>query len=125
MDNENQLHNEISLNSASVSVCRKSLSVMRLTALRVDGIAPAMDRTAAPPCSGPAPAVGVAIEGETMKSLVKSLALGVIALSLLAVNASADPARTPVQGSHDLLGENVGLVGYDPVAYFPEGGSKP
>jgi hypothetical protein len=27
--------------------------------------------------------------------------------------------------SHNLLGESVGLVGYDPVSYFPEGGGKP
>ncbi len=30
-------------------------------------------------------------------------------------------------GSHayNLMGEGVGLAGYDPVAYFPEGGGKP
>jgi hypothetical protein len=27
--------------------------------------------------------------------------------------------------AHNLLGESVGLVGYDPVSYFPEGGGRP
>ncbi len=26
---------------------------------------------------------------------------------------------------YNLLGENIGAAGYDPVAYFPEGGGKP
>ena len=26
--------------------------------------------------------------------------------------------------SHNLLGESVGLVGYDPISYFPEGGGR-
>jgi hypothetical protein len=37
------------------------------------------------------------------------------------VSAAAEASRT----SHNLLGEAVGLVGFDPVSYFPEGGGKP
>jgi hypothetical protein len=35
--------------------------------------------------------------------------------------AAAEASRT----AHNLLGESVGLVGYDPVSYFSEGGGKP
>jgi YHS domain-containing protein len=35
--------------------------------------------------------------------------------------AAAEGSRT----SHNLLGEAIGLVAYDPVSYFPEGGGKP
>jgi hypothetical protein len=51
------------------------------------------------------------------------LALGALAMAgtLLPRVASAEASRT----SHNLLGESVGLVGYDPVSYFPEGGGKP
>ena len=27
--------------------------------------------------------------------------------------------------AHNLLGESIGLAGFDPVSYFPEGGSRP
>lgn len=61
-----------------------------------------------------------------MKKLTSGLALG--AISIWAVLAGVAMATT-VQGtsgtSHDLLGEGVGLVAYDPVSYFPDGGSKP
>lgn len=34
-------------------------------------------------------------------------------------------AGDPSRRAFNLTGENVGIVGYDPVSYFPEGGSKP
>lgn len=40
-------------------------------------------------------------------------------LGLAAVAQAADHHR------NNLLGENVAVAGYDPVAYFPEGGGKP
>ena len=33
------------------------------------------------------------------------------------------PAQTPQY--HNLLGDSIGVSGYDPVAYFPEGGGRP
>ena len=50
------------------------------------------------------------------------LAAGILAL----VGApSGAQAAEPSRHAFNLLGESVGLVGYDPVSYFPEGGSKP
>ncbi len=40
-------------------------------------------------------------------------------------SASDHAAKTNLQQQHNLMGENVGLASYDPVAYFPEGGGKP
>ncbi|MCI0617173.1 YHS domain protein [bacterium] len=34
-------------------------------------------------------------------------------------------SRLPLQLRYDLSGESIGISGYDPVAYFPEGGAKP
>lgn len=52
-------------------------------------------------------------------------------LSLLLMNAvwaqtsaTNGAAKTNLRQQYNLLGENVGLAGYDPVAYFPEGGGK-
>lgn len=59
-------------------------------------------------------------------TLTHKIALGAIAA--WAAVAGATLAATPreISGtSHDLLGTGVGLVAYDPVSYFPEGGSKP
>lgn len=54
----------------------------------------------------------------------KLVVIQMLALSaLVAGAASAAPSAT--RHHHNLLGENVGLVGYDPVAYFPEGGGRP
>lgn len=50
------------------------------------------------------------------------------ALSLVALqSASAFAAAKDASATHkyNLLGESVGLVGFDPVSYFPEGGGKP
>jgi hypothetical protein len=50
------------------------------------------------------------------------VALGALAaVTMLPSVSGADASRR----SHNLLGESVGLVGYDPVAYFPEGGGRP
>src|SRR5262249_25953168 len=49
-------------------------------------------------------------------------------LGVLVAAASALPRAAAAEASrnaHNLLGESVGLVGYDPVSYFPEGGGKP
>jgi len=51
-----------------------------------------------------------------------------LVLGALVTAGSALPrvaAAEPSHQSYNLLGESVGLVGYDPVSYFPEGGSKP
>jgi YHS domain-containing protein len=34
-------------------------------------------------------------------------------------------SRLPLQLQYDLSGESIGISGYDPVAYFPEGGGIP
>ncbi len=64
----------------------------------------------------------------------KALAVGaavlgsVVAGMVLAIPAAAgsDHMAQSVSGHrYNVLGESVGLVGYDPVSYFPEGGGKP
>jgi hypothetical protein len=51
------------------------------------------------------------------------LVLGALTLArALPVRAASAEAS---HRSHNLLGESVGLVGYDPVSYFPEGGGRP
>lgn len=61
-----------------------------------------------------------------MKKLTRVIALGAIsAFAVLAGAALADTMKGASRTSHDLLGEGVGLVAYDPVSYFPDGGSKP
>lgn len=46
------------------------------------------------------------------------LVIGSVSVSSKAIAQSADSNVMK-------MGENVGLVGYDPVSYFPDGGSKP
>jgi hypothetical protein len=61
-----------------------------------------------------------------MKKPVARIALGALSIGVLLAGLAT--ARTEVRSSrtsHDLLGEGVGLVGYDPVSYFPDGGSRP
>lgn len=61
-----------------------------------------------------------------MKISTKTVALAAISIcALFAGPALAQMAKGAARTSHDLLGEGVGLVGYDPVSYFPDGGSKP
>lgn len=50
------------------------------------------------------------------------VALGAAFMLTLAVSALG---QTAVAHKHNLLGESIGLVGYDPLSYFPEGGGKP
>jgi hypothetical protein len=61
-----------------------------------------------------------------MKKLTGLFALVAIpVLTVLAGAVMADNVKTASREAHDLLGVGVGLVGYDPVSYFPEGGSQP
>ena len=39
--------------------------------------------------------------------------------------ALGDSTSDRLHQDHDLLGQSIGLVGYDPVSYFPEGGGQP
>jgi hypothetical protein len=51
-----------------------------------------------------------------------------LALGALAVTGSGQSPVSAAEASrrsYNLLGESVGLVGYDPVSYFPEGGGRP
>lgn len=54
-------------------------------------------------------------------------ALVLLALCTGAVRAEqSEPAAKSAPGhKYNLLGESVGLVGYDPVSYFQEGGGRP
>ena len=49
----------------------------------------------------------------------------VLALSLATGAARAQAPKAPSSATLNLLGANVGLEGFDPVSYWPEGGSKP
>ena len=54
------------------------------------------------------------------------LALGALAMAGGALPLSVRAASPEASHrAHNLLGESVGLVGYDPVSYFPEGGGRP
>ena len=55
----------------------------------------------------------------------KSLSVGALAALLFSLAAPLRAADLPSHHRFNLLGENVGLTGYDPVSYFPEGGGKP
>ena len=65
----------------------------------------------------------------TTKNKVRAGAL--LALLALTVAGGAlplsvhDASSEASHHAYNLLGESVGLVGYDPVSYFPEGGSRP
>jgi len=50
-----------------------------------------------------------------------------IAMACILTTASVVASAEKITFSHryDLTGAGIGLVGYDPVAYFPEGGSHP
>jgi len=52
------------------------------------------------------------------------LAAGLLTLPIVDSVAHAAPAQS-VHERFDMLGLGVALGGFDPVAYFPEGGSKP
>lgn len=56
--------------------------------------------------------------------ITKTLMLaGLVALPFTAMTVQAAPAQS-IQERFDTLGLGVALGGYDPVAYFPEGGGK-
>jgi YHS domain-containing protein len=55
-------------------------------------------------------------------------ARALLVLAVLVAAATGLPRVSAAEASrrsYNLLGESVGLVGYDPVSYFPEGGGKP
>jgi len=57
---------------------------------------------------------------------MKTMTLVVVgALMALAAPSTTASATEPSHHAFNLLGESVGLVGFDPVSYFPEGGSQP
>jgi len=58
-----------------------------------------------------------------MKPMFKSLLLAAGLAAALAVSAA--PQKETHAGHVNLLGERIGVVGYDPVSYFPEGGGRP
>ncbi|MBI5042076.1 MAG: YHS domain protein [Gammaproteobacteria bacterium] len=52
------------------------------------------------------------------------LAASLVTLPIVGMTAQAAPAQ-PLQERFDTLGLGVAIGGFDPVAYFPEGGGKP
>jgi YHS domain-containing protein len=61
-----------------------------------------------------------------MRNPINRVAIAAASMALVLAGALGAQAQTPsARGSHDLLGEGVGLVGFDPVSYFPEGGARP
>lgn len=60
------------------------------------------------------------------KSVTGALALAaILAGSALASPAAEKAGPSMVGHSYNLLGERVGVAGYDPVSYFLEGGGRP
>ena len=57
---------------------------------------------------------------KTTRTLAGAAILAGLFAGTTAARVSAEASRK----SYNLLGESIGLVGYDPVAYFPEGGGK-
>lgn len=53
------------------------------------------------------------------------LIAGLLALPLATVSTTQAAPSASVQERYDTLGLGVALGGFDPVAYFPEGGGKP
>jgi YHS domain-containing protein len=51
------------------------------------------------------------------------LALGAV-MAFHTQPALGDPTFDRLHQDHDLLGQSIGLVGYDPVSYFPAGGGQ-
>jgi YHS domain-containing protein len=49
----------------------------------------------------------------------------VLTLFLLAGSVLYAASSLPLNERYNLSGESIGISGYDPVAYFPEGGGKP
>lgn len=59
-----------------------------------------------------------------MKIIKTLLVAGLMALPFISVSTQAAPNQS-IQERFDTLGLGVALGGFDPVAYFPEGGGKP
>jgi hypothetical protein len=63
------------------------------------------------------------------KTMTQTLGIRtLLTLAAVVIAASTPPREAAAEASHrsfNLLGESVGLVGYDPVSYFPDGGGKP
>lgn len=49
----------------------------------------------------------------------------ILLASMLSVATLCAASPAELRHKNNLLGENVGVAGYDPVSYFPEGGGKP
>jgi hypothetical protein len=61
------------------------------------------------------------------KRKMLAAAFFVVGLTLVAGAAwpqNTKPAAHEDPGYHNLLGDSIGVSGYDPVSYFPEGGGK-
>ena len=59
-----------------------------------------------------------------MKITKTLMIAGLLALPLASMSIQAAPTKS-IQERFDTLGQGVALGGFDPVAYFPEGGGKP
>ena len=59
-----------------------------------------------------------------MKFSKTLLIASLLALPLTSLSLQAAPTKS-VQERFDTIGQGVALGGFDPVAYFPEGGGKP
>lgn len=49
----------------------------------------------------------------------------ILAVGLATPSLQAQTAKAPTAATLNLLGPSVGVEGFDPVSYWPEGGSKP
>jgi hypothetical protein len=58
-------------------------------------------------------------------SVTAGALLALAALAMVGTLPSRASSAEASRRSYNLLGESVGLVGYDPVSYFPEGGGRP
>jgi len=57
--------------------------------------------------------------------MIQKLSLLALAVAIGALPAQAQAPKAPTPLTHNLLGPGVGLEGFDPVSYWPEGGSRP
>ncbi len=57
--------------------------------------------------------------------MIQKLALLALTLVLSSLPARAEAPKAPTPLTHNLLGPGVGLEGFDPVSYWPEGGGRP
>lgn len=57
--------------------------------------------------------------------MIQKLSLLALTLVLGSFPVSAGAPKAPTPLTHNLLGPGVGLEGFDPVSYWPEGGGRP